>query len=140
VWIRKIVLAASLSPMLVVCSNSQQMSAAEEAITRIINKGFVDGHDNKVIGGIGDPAAVIVTKVVRGRHLTSSEIDTVLIVLNMAFGGAKPGPDAEPKTALFVFRELELSTNDAQLRARIEQSRKYAEEEFSKSTKASPPN
>ena len=62
-----------------------------------------------------------------------------MIVLNMAFGSVTPGPDAEPKTALFVFRELELSTNDAQLQGKIAQSRKYAEEEFAKSTKPLPP-
>jgi hypothetical protein len=47
----------------------------------------------------------------------------------------RPGPDAEPKTALFVLRQQELSTNDAQLRGRIAQTKKYIEDEFSKSTK-----
>jgi hypothetical protein len=81
---------------------------------------------------------VTITKVVSGRSLSLDQIDRVLIVLNMAFGGVTSGPDAEPKTARFVLRELDLSTNDAQLQGRIAQTRKYVEEEFSKSTKPFP--
>ena len=114
---------------------SQESNLPDMAISRMIDSGVFDSQDEKIIAGKGDAAAVMVTKVLRGRTLDPGQIDRTLLVLNTAFGGVVPGPDAEPKTALFVFRELELSTNDAQLRARIGQSRKYAEEEFSKSTK-----
>jgi hypothetical protein len=100
----------------------------------MIDSGFFDGHDQKLIAGTGDAAAVVVTKILGGRELSPRQIDYTLAVLNMAFAGVASGPDAEPKTALFVLHELELSTNDAQLRGRIEQTRKYVEEEFSKST------
>jgi hypothetical protein len=55
----------------------------------------------------------------------------VLLALNTPFVDEEPGPDAEPKTALFVLRQLELSTSDAQLRGRIAQTKKYIEDEFS---------
>ena len=99
---------------------------------------MLDGHDNKVIGGTGDVAAISITKVVGGRILSPDQIDRVLIILTIAFGGVTSGPDAEPSTALFVLRELELSTNDAQLQVKIAKTRKYVEEEFSKSTKPLP--
>src|ERR1700730_17836489 len=51
-----------------------QQTNPEEIISRIIDKGMLDGHDNKMVGGIGDAAAAIVTKVVRGRSLSSDEI------------------------------------------------------------------
>lgn len=119
-------------------SRSQKTSTPQEIITRIIESGMLDGHDNKVIGGTGDAVAVTITKVVGGRSLSPDQIDRILIVLNIAFGGVTSGPDAEPKTALFVLRELDQSTNDAQLQGRIAQTRKYVEEEFSKSTKPLP--
>ena len=114
---------------------SQKIATPQEAVNRIIDSGLLEGHDSKVIAGIGDAAAVIITKVVKGRSLSPAQIDRVLVVLNMAFGGVASGPDAEPKTTLFVLRQLELSTNDVQLRGRIQQTRKYVESEFSKTTK-----
>ena len=112
---------------------SQQLSTSEEAVSRIIDSGLFDGHDNKVIGGIGDAAAVTITKVVGGKSLSADQIERILIVLNMAFGDVKPGPDAEPKTTLFVLRELELYSSGAQLKDKIEKTRIYVEEEYSRS-------
>lgn len=117
---------------------SQQINNPEKAIVNMIDSGIFDGHDEKLIGSTGDAAAVIVTKILAGRDPTPRQIDNTLAVLNMAFGGVGNGPDAEPRTALFVLRELELSTNDPHLRGRIAQTRKYVQEEFSKSTKPLP--
>ena len=137
-WSRRILLVSFLcfAPL---TGQSQETTTPEHVIGRILDRGLLDGHDNKVVGGIGDAAAVIVTKVVGGRSLSPAQIDLVLIVLNMAFADVTPGPEAEPRTTLFVLRQLELSTNDVQLRGKIAQTRKYAEEEFSKSKKPSPP-
>ena len=114
----------------------QVTSTPEEAVVRIINSGLLEGHDQKLIGGIGDAAAVTVTKVVSGRDLSPAQIERVLIILNMAFGGIGSGSDREPKTALFVLRALELSTNDASLKSRIEQTRRYINEQYNKSKQA----
>ena len=126
-------LAGSLLLALSTPVQAQKNVDSEETINRIITSGLLEGHDSKVVAGTGDGAAVTVTKIVRGRNLSPNEIDRVLLVLKMAFGSVAPGPQAEPRTALFVMRALELSTNDALLRDRIAQTRKYVEEEFSKS-------
>lgn len=133
-WLRILVvfslILASLAP-----GQSQETTTPEHVIGRILDRGLTEGQDSKVLGGTGDAAAVIVTKLVGGKSLSPAQIDLVLIVLNMSFTEVAPGPEAEPRTALFVLRELDLSTNDTQLRGRIAQTRKYVQEEFSKSTK-----
>jgi hypothetical protein len=139
-WLVRLLLVVCLFLAPSLAGQSQQTTATEEAISKIIDLGLFEGHDSKVIGGIGDAAAVTVTKVLGGRSLTASQIDSVLVVLQTAFGEVKPGPEAEPRTALFVLRELGLSTSDAQLRAKIEQTRKYVQEEYSKSQKRSSQN
>ena len=132
-WLVRLLVGACLFLAPSLAGQSQQATASEEAIRTIIDSGLFEGHASKVLGGIGDAAAVTVTKVVGGRNLTASQIDSVLVVLHTAFGEVKPGPEAEPRTALFVLRELGLSTSDAQLRAKIEETRKYVQEEYSKS-------
>lgn len=96
-WTHRVLLAACSLLAVSVPNRSQKGSTPEEVVSRIIDAGFLDGHYNEVIGGIGDAAAVTVTKVVRGRNLSPAEIDRVLIELNTAFGSVPPGPDAEPK-------------------------------------------
>lgn len=130
---RGVLLAGSLFLVLSSPVQGQKNATPEEAINRIIDSGLLEGHDSKVIGGTGDSAAVTVTKIVKGRNLNPDQIDRVLIILKVAFGSVTPGPQAEPRTALFVLRALERSTNDVPLRGRIAQTRKYVEEEFSKS-------
>jgi hypothetical protein len=112
---------------------SQKTSTPEEAIGRIITLGLLEGHDQKVIGGMGDAAAVVVTKVVGDKKLTASQIDSVLVILNSAFAGIEPPPNREPKTALFVLQFLELSTKDPQLIKKIVDTRHYIVEQFAKS-------
>jgi len=138
-WIRLALLAALVCLAHPTPLASQQTATLEHIIRRNIDQGMFDGHDTKVIGGIGDPAAVVITKVLAGRDLTTQQIDIALLVLNQAFGSIEYGPDAEPRTALFVLRALDLSTNDPQLRGRIAQTRKYIQDEFSKSTQPTLP-
>jgi len=92
------------------------------------------------VAGSSPVTSTIFSIILAGRELTPRQIDNTLAVLNMAFRGVANGPDAEPRTALFVLRELDLSTNDAQLRGRIAQTRKYVQDEFAKSTKPLPQN
>jgi len=113
----------------------QTATSPEEVITRIINSGLLEGHDQKVIGGMGDAAAVIVTKVVRDGKLTTSQVDSILIILNSAFGGLEVGIEREPKTALFVLRCLESTTQDLGLLQRIDQTRNYIQSRPSAITK-----
>jgi hypothetical protein len=120
---------ALLLPTIAWCQDNR---AAEEAIGRIINTGLLEGHDNKVIGGIGDRAAVIVTRVVGERKLSAGQIDRVLLVLKVAYGDIENIPDLEPKTTPFVLQMLELSTKDPELKKRIEETRQYVQESVTK--------
>ena|SRR5690348_4523528 len=117
---------------LVVCiaiSNTnycQALLGPEDVIRRITASSSIEGHDNKIIGGMGDAAAVLVTKVVAGGHLGSGEIDGVLTVLNMSFAGqARDASNQEPKTALFVLQYCDSATKDPELKKRIEQTKEY---------------
>ena len=58
----------------------QAVSTPEDVIRRIVDQGFFDGHDNKLIGGPGDAAAVILTKILRGRVVAPDQIDRILVV------------------------------------------------------------
>src|SRR5579864_9028929 len=96
----------------------------EQVIRRIIDSGSFEGHDQKIIAGMGDAAAVLVTKVVAGRQLAPNEIDGVLVVLDISFAGqAKIVSDKEPRTALFVLQFCDSATQDPELKKRIDQTR-----------------
>jgi hypothetical protein len=100
-------------------------------IARIIDSGLFEGHDQKVIGWLGDAAAVIVTKHLSQRHLSQTDIDGTLIVLTGAFADpsfVRNEADREPRTTLLVLRYLELSTHDSKLKARIADTKKYIED------------
>lgn len=127
----------SLAPL--ATGQSQEADTPASVISRNLYRGLFEGHDVGVLGGTGDATAVTITKVIADKSLSPAQIDTVLALLNTAFVDVAPGPDAEPKTALFVLHQLELSTNDVQLRGRIAKTKRYIEDEFSKSTRAQQP-
>jgi len=91
---------------------------------------MLEGHDQKVIGELGDASAVLITKILSDRNLTSQTIDNVLVVLGGSF--ADPAhlaiaSDREPRTALLLLRYLDISTSDVGLKRRIADTRKYIE-------------
>jgi hypothetical protein len=117
-----------------------QILNQDQIIKRIIDSGAFEGHDQKIIGGMGDAAAVTVTKALGERKLTSSEADSVLIVLTSAFADpsmVQDVADREPKTTLLVLQYLNLSASDAQLKARIAETRSYVLEHYGKYIKSS---
>src|SRR2546423_1328632 len=98
---------------IVLCSGlvcSQTPSTPETMITHMINSGEYEGHNAKVIGPMGDAAAVVVTKVLADKSITSDQIDSVLLILYSAF--ADPSmvevvSDRQPRTALFVLQYMD---------------------------------
>jgi hypothetical protein len=106
----------------VACSAPCQSMSQEQVIRRVIDSGFSEGHDQKLIGGMGDAAAVMVTKILADRKVSPSEADSVLVVLDSAFADPRAisiESDREPRTALFVLHRLESDTIDIQLKQRI---------------------
>jgi hypothetical protein len=111
--------------------NGRTPSGPEQVIARIIDSGMFEGHDQKVIGWLGDAAAVIVTKHLSQRHLGQADIDMTLIVLVGAFADpsfVRSEADRQPRTTLLVLRYLELSTDDPKLKTRIADAKKYIED------------
>jgi hypothetical protein len=136
---RLIVLLASI--MLASSAYCQTVSSPQAVIERMINTGDYEGHDDKVVGPMGDAAAVVVTKVLAGKNLSTRQIDSVLLILTSAF--ADPGAvavesDRQPRTASLILRYLDLSTQDRQLKDRIMQTRRTIEERYAKSIKEAP--
>ena len=117
---------------------SQTPSTPETMITHMINSGEYEGQNSKVIGPMGDAAAVVVTKVLADKSITSNQIDSVLVILYSAF--ADPSmvevvSDRQPRTASLLLRYLDLSTQDRQLKERIMQTKRTIEERYAKSVK-----
>lgn len=72
-------------PLGICHANQTNVTTPDQAIRRIIDSGLFEGQDQKLIGGIGDAAAVAVTKAVADSKLTSGQIDSILLILNSAF-------------------------------------------------------
>ncbi len=111
--------------------NRREPSEPEQVIARIIDAGVFEGHDQKVIGWLGDAAAVIVTRHLSERHLSKTDIEMTLVVLIGAFADpsfVRNDADRQPRTTLLVLRYLGLSTDDSKLKTRITDARKYIED------------
>lgn len=111
--------------------NAQVPSESEEIVQRIVDAGFVDGHDQKVLGQMGDGAAVLVTKVLAGRNLTPKTIDIVLEVLYESFADPRfvqNENDRKPRTAMLVLKYFDLTTNDVPTKKNIAEARKFLQE------------
>lgn len=114
----------------------------ERVIRRIVDAGVSEGYDQKVIGGLGDAGAVILTKILAGRDLTRSTIDGGLVVIQSVFADptfVEAAGDREPRTALLLLRYFDLSTNDAALKKRIADTVKYVRDRYAASLHATKP-
>ena len=127
-------LFASFALVLVPASISSQTLSPEQVIRRIIETGTFEGQDQKIIGGMGDAAAIVVTRVLAGRAVGTAEIDSVLVVLDSCFADPSmvTAADREPRTALFVLRSMDSSTTDTKLKQRIADTRNRIMERFTK--------
>jgi hypothetical protein len=122
------ILLVCFAVILPTLGSTQGGSEPEHIVRRIVEDGVSEGHDQKIIGGLGDVGAVLTTKILSGKDLTSRTIDNVLVVLEGSF--ADPAlvviaGDREPRTALLLLRYLDLSTNDIGLKRRIADTRKH---------------
>ena len=99
-------------------------------IERIIETGMIEGHDAKVIGGMGDPAAVILAKVLADRDLRQQDLGGGLWILADAFAGDRCltlDSDHKPWVAFLLLRYFDLSTTDAEAKNEIAEVRKGIE-------------
>jgi hypothetical protein len=111
----------------------------QQVINRMLKAGFFEGHDQKVVGHLGDAAAVLVTKLLAGGDLTSDTIGNALVVIDESFVDpslVENAADREPRTSLLVLRYLDLSTSDAELKKHIGDTRKYILDRYATSMQA----
>jgi hypothetical protein len=123
-------LVICLAVILSALGNAQAGSDPERIIRRIVDDGISEGHDQKVIGGLGDAGAVLLTKILADRDLTSNTIDNALVVIDSVFADSnlvETVDDRQPRTALLLLRYFDLSTNDAALKKRIADAVKYVQ-------------
>jgi len=109
-------LAISVALTLASLAYSQVGNEPEHIIGRIVDTGISEGHDQKVIGRLGDAGAVLVTKILAGRDLTSGTIDNSLVVIEGSFADpsfVESAADRQPRAALLLLRYLDLSTSRA---------------------------
>ncbi len=132
-------LVICLAVILSAPGNAQVGSGPERIIRRIVDDGISEGHDQKVIGGIGDAGAVLLTKILADRVLTSNTIDNALVVLGEVFADptfVEAVEDRQPRTALLLLRYFDLSTHDAALKKRIADAVKYVQDRYTASLHA----
>jgi hypothetical protein len=138
---RLLVIAVVLTSLIPCTSYSESADDAEHVIARMINSATLEGHDSKIIGPMGDAAAVVLTKVLAGKELRGQDIDGGLWILGQAFGDpsmVKNVPDRRPRSTFLLLRYFSISTNDPDLKKRIEEARKYVEDRYSRTVQQSP--
>lgn len=92
-------------------------TSTEELVRSVIVSGAYDGHVDKLLSGVGDAAAVAITKVLgekllSNQKLTPADVSGALLVIHLAFSaprGIEAASDRQPKTTLFVLQYLSSS-------------------------------
>jgi len=111
----------------------------EQVVKEVINTGMIQGWDQKLLVRLGDAGAVLATKVLADRNLTSKTTSGALIVIENSFAETKlvdVAADREPRASLLLLRYLELSMNDAESRKNIADTRKYIHDRYAAFLKA----
>ena len=135
----RLTLAIFLALVLSSIAYGQAGNEPGHVVKQIIDTGFIQGWDQKVLFHLGDASAVLVTKVLADRDLTSKTIDGVLMVISDSFADpslVEAAADREPRTALLVLRYLDLSTNDAESKKHVGETRKYILDRYAASLQA----
>jgi hypothetical protein len=126
------------SLLLTVIAQGDSPNDPEQILKTVIDSGTIDGHASKVIGPMGDAAAVVISKILADRELQAKDIDGALWILGQAFADpsvVKNSSDRQPRSALLLLKYFYISTTDTELRKRIEETRKYVENRIAKTTR-----
>jgi hypothetical protein len=135
-----------MKPMLAFCAVlllstfacGQTGNDPERVVRRIVDAGSSEGHDQKVIGRLGDAGGILLTKILADRNLTSDTIDRALVVIDAVFADptfVEVADDRQPRTTLLLLRYFDLSTNDTELKKRIADTGIYVQDRFAASLK-----
>lgn len=117
-------------------TNSQpHIATSEEVISNAITFGAIEGQTQKQVARMGDAAAVSVTRVIAEKNVDKNSAEVILIIIRSSFAdpsGIQIVSDREPRTALFVLHSLERSIDDAELKKKITDTKRYIQEQFRK--------
>ncbi|MGC2660686.1 MAG: hypothetical protein WA324_22245 [Bryobacteraceae bacterium] len=100
----------------------------QQIIEKFVFGGYIEGYGDKAMRRGGDSTSVALTKVLSSHVLNRDKIEDALYVLDMAFSNPSlidNPPDRDPRTALFVLRYLDLSSQDPAVKAKIEETRRH---------------
>lgn len=114
---------------------AQSGNDPEQTIRRILETGTYEGHDSKILGPMGDAAAVVLTKILAGRSLSQADIEVSLVILEESFGDPSMVGNVEdraPRTALFVLTSLSARTTDPSVKKRISETNQHIQERYVK--------
>ena len=130
------VFSVILSLSLVGGAYAQAGNDPEQTIRKMLETRSFEGHDSKVLGFMGDEAAVVLTKVLAGRSLSQLDIDISLVIFDASFADpsmVENADDRQPRTALFVLKCLNASTTDPMVKKRIAETSQRIQEKYVKS-------
>lgn len=102
------------------------------------SRGTYTSTSQKELGRLGDASAVALTKIVRERALTESDIEAMLLIINLSYSDAhivNVDSDRQPRTTLLLLRYLASATGDAKLKKKIEGTQSYVTEKYTNSLK-----
>jgi len=125
-----LLVSIGLFPLQTTPTYCQSGTDPDLVIERIIKTGMIDGHDAKVIGGMGDAGAVILAKVLSDRDLRPEDVGGGLWILADAFAGDRClslDSDRKPWAAFLLLRYFDLSTTDVEVKNQIADVRKGIE-------------
>ena len=125
-----LLVSIGLFPLQTTLAYCQSGNDPNLVIERIIETGLIEGHDAKVIGGMGDAGAVILAKVLSDRDLRQQDVGGGLWILADAFAGDRClllNSGRKPWAAFLLLRYFDLSTTDAEVKNQIANVRKGIE-------------
>jgi hypothetical protein len=125
-----LLVSVGLFPLQAPPAYCQSGNDPNHVIERIIETGTIEGHDAKVIGGMGEAAAVKLAKVFSDRDLRQQDVGGGLWILADAFAGDRCfsfDSDRKPWAAFLLLRYFDLSTTDAKVKKQIADVRKGIE-------------
>jgi hypothetical protein len=132
----RLTIAFCLSMIPLSVAYGQAGNDPQQVVARMVQTGVFEGHDQKVVGRLGDAGAVLLTKIIAGKDLTSTTIGNALLVIEESFADpslVETKGDKQPMTSLLVLRYLDLSTSDAELKKHIGDTRKYIMDRYAAS-------
>lgn len=122
-------------------ANCQTAPSSEQEIGRIMQSSGYEGHDDKVIGRMGDAAAVAITKVIGDKDLTADDIERILLIIHMSFAAPRiieVESDRQPRTTLFLLKYLDTLPTRRELRRKIAEMKGFVEQSLKSSAGGGP--